>query len=82
MLTPVITYPLSAILLPVIFHFVNRKFVCFSIVLAVIIDLLMYWDAFSYYEWRGLYILLTAAQIIAMIIVILLLKHFMPKSVK
>ena len=40
----------------------------------VIVDLLMYWLEYRYYESRGLLILFTLAQIVVMAVIILILQ--------
>ncbi|MDY3928389.1 MAG: hypothetical protein SOZ34_03395 [Clostridia bacterium] len=73
-LAPIVTYPVLAILLPVIFFIFIRKYMWLSILLAVIIEVIVYWIDFCYYEARGLMICITIAQVIVMTIIIFILK--------
>ena len=82
LLAPIILYPVLAVLLPVILYFIKRKFIWLSLILAVIIDLIVYWDDFSYYEARPIMIIFTLAQIAVMAIIILILKIVIPKMKK
>lgn len=61
-------------LLPVVWYFINRRSVWFSILLTVIVEVIINWDSFCYYESRGLMILVTLVQIALMNVTILLLK--------
>ena len=80
MLTVMVQYLLSPVvflltfILPVVFYFVSRKYVWWSILLAILAELILNWDNFLYYESRGLMIVFTFVQIAVMAIVILLLK--------
>ncbi|SFP62145.1 hypothetical protein SAMN05216343_110106 [Oscillibacter sp. PC13] len=80
MLAVIIQYLLSPIvflltfILPVVFYFINRRYVWFSILLTVIVELIINWGNFCYYESRGLMILVTFVQIAVMAILILILK--------
>lgn len=65
---------LLTFILPVAIYFINRKYVWFSILLTVIIEVIVNWANFIYYESQGLMILFTAAQVAVMVIVILTLK--------
>jgi len=78
----IIVYPILALVLPVVFYAVKRRFIWLSIVLAVILDLMMYWQDYSYYEARGLFIYLTLAQIAVMAMIILILKLVDAKTKK
>ena len=82
LLAPIILYPVLAVLLPVILYFIKRKFIWLSLILTVIIDGIVYWDEFSYYEARPLMIIFTLAQLVVMVIVILVLKTVVPKTKK
>ena len=70
----VIVYPILAIALPVVFYAVRRRFIWWSIAVAVVLDLICYLPEFLYYESRGLFIVFTLMQLALMVIVILLLK--------
>lgn len=65
MLCVIIQYLLSPVvflltfILPVVFYFVNRRYVWCSILLAVLVGLIINWGNFNYYESRGLMILVT-----------------------
>lgn len=61
-------------LLPVVWYFINRRSVWFSILLTVIVEVIINWGNFCYYESRGLMILVTLVQIALMNVTILLLK--------
>lgn len=82
MLAPIILYPVLAVLLPVAFYFIKRKYIWFSLILAVIVDVIMYWDEFSYYEGRPFVIFFTFVQIAVMAIIILILKTVAAKKEK
>ena len=70
----IFVYPVLALVLPIVFYTVKCRLIWPSIVLAVIVDLLMYWPEYRYYESRGLLILFTLAQIVVMAVIILILK--------
>ncbi len=70
---PIYTYPILTIFLPVCFRLINRKLTWLSIICAVIIEIIMYWDEFCYYEARGLMIYLTLIQVIVMSVICILL---------
>lgn len=80
MLTVIVQYLLSPIvfsltvIVPVAFYFINRRYVWFSVLVTVLVELIINWDNFSYYESRGLMIFVTLVQIVVMAIVILILK--------
>ena len=80
MLSVIVQYLLSPIvfpltfLLPAVSFFVSRRYVWFSILLTVLVEILINWDNFCYYESRGLMIFVTVIQIIVMTILILILK--------
>ena len=77
LLSPIV-FPLTFIL-PVVSYFINRRYVWFSILLTVIVEVIINWGNFCYYESRGLMILLTFVQIAVMAILILILKAGGPK---
>jgi len=72
-ITPIYTYSVLALLLPIVFRLINRKLTFFSIVCAIIIELVIYWDEFCYYEGRPFMILFTIIQILVMIIISVIL---------
>ena len=59
---------------PIAIYFINRKYIWFSILLTVIVELIINWGNFCYYESRGLMILVTLAQVFVMVLTILILK--------
>ena len=67
------TYLALAIVLPVIFRLINRKLTWVSILCAVAVELIMYWDHFCYYETRGLTIYFTIIQVVIMVIITIIL---------
>ena len=85
MLAVIVQYLLSPIvftltvILPVVFYFANRRYVWFSMLLTVLVELIINWGNFCYYESRGLMIFVTLVQIAVMAIIILILKAFAPK---
>ena len=82
MLAPIILYPVSALLLPIAFYFIKRKYIWLSLILAVAVDVILYWDEFSYYEGRPFIIFFTFVQIAVMAIIILILKIAAAKKEK
>lgn len=70
----IIGFVITAIVFPVVFYIVKPTFVWLSIGLAIVVDLLICWSEFSYYESRGLFIWVIFVQIIIMAIIILALK--------
>ena len=66
-------------LLPVVWYFINRRHVWFSILLTVIAEVIINRGNFCYYESRGLMILVTLVQIALMNVTILLLKAVVSK---
>lgn len=82
MLGAIILYPVLAVLLPIAFYFIKRKYIWLSLILAVIVDVIMYWDEFSYYEGRSFVIFFTFVQIAVMAIIILILKTVAAKKEK
>lgn len=67
------TYLVLTVLFPIIFRLINRKLTWLSIVSAVAVELIMYWDHFCYYESRGLAIYVTLIQILIMILIIIII---------
>lgn len=65
---------LLTFILPVVFYFINRRNIWFSILLTVIVELIINWENLCYYESRGLVIFLTFVQVVVMAIIILILK--------
>ena len=59
---------------PILFFLISRKYVWLSIPLTVLVELLVNWRNFTYYESRGLMISVTLFQLVVMAIVIILLK--------
>ena len=57
LLSPIV-FPLTFIL-PVVFFFVSRKYAWFSILLTVLVEIIINWGNFCYYESRGLMIFVT-----------------------
>lgn len=88
MLCVIIQYLLSPVvflltfILPIVFYFVNRRYVWCSILLAVLVELIINWGNFNYYESRGLMILVTLVQVAVMAIIILILRAVTPKRQK
>lgn len=65
---------------PILFFLISRKYVWLSIPLTVLVELLVNWRNFTYYESRGLMILVTLFQLVVMAIVIILLKTVLSKK--
>ena len=65
---------------PVLFFLISRKYVWLSIPLTVLVELLVNWRNFTYYESRGLMISVTLFQLVVMAIVIILLKTVLSKK--
>ena len=59
---------------PILFFLISRKYVWLSIPLTVLVELLVNWRNFTYYESRGLMILVTLFQLAIMAVVIILLR--------
>ena len=78
LLSPVVF--LLTFILPVVFYFICRRYVWFSILLAVTVEVIINWVNFCYYESRGLMILFTFVQIAVMAILILILKAIGSKA--
>lgn len=80
MLRVIVQYLLSPIvflltfILPAVFFFVSRRYVWFSIPITVLIEIIINWGNFCYYESRGLMIFVTVIQVAVMAILILILK--------
>ena len=72
LLSPIV-FPLTVIV-PVVFFFVDRRCVWFSILLTVLVEIMINWGNFRYYESRGLMIFVTLIQVAVMAIIILILK--------
>lgn len=70
-----IVYPVLAILCLALFYSLKPQLAWISIPCAVIIELFLYWENFSYYEARGLMILLTVMQIVIMAIILSVLRR-------
>lgn len=73
---------LLTFILPVAVYVINRRYLWFSIPPTVIMELIINWDNFMYYESRGLMILFTLAQVAVMTVFILLLKYIGAKTKK
>lgn len=73
---------LLTFILPVAFYFINRRYIWCSVLLTIIVELVINWANFTYYESRGLMILFTSAQIAVMAIFILILKFIEAKTKK
>jgi hypothetical protein len=69
-----IGFGISAIALPAAVYLIKPRFVWFSIPLAVVLDLILYWPEYNYYEARGLFIFVTFLQIIVMAVEIMIIK--------
>lgn len=69
-----IVYPVLAVLCIALFYSLKPQFAWISIPCTVIIELFLYWEIFSYYEARGLMILLTMLQIVIMAIILFVLR--------
>lgn len=75
----IIGLAITAIVLPTVIFFVKQRFAWLSMALAVMIDLVIYWPEFSYYESRGIFICATFVQLVIMAIIILVLKLVVAK---
>lgn len=75
---PVCLFPLLAVLLPAAFYVMKPARIWYSLALAVLVDCVVYWDDFTYYEARPLMLLCTLAQLALMAAIILLLKIAAP----
>ena len=65
---------------PILFFLISRKYVWLSIPLTVLAELLVNWRTFTYYESRGLMILVTLFQLAIMAVVIILLRSAFTKK--
>ena len=65
---------------PILFFLISRKYVWLSIPLTVLVELLVNWRNFTYYESRGLMISVTLFQLVVMAIVIILLRSAFTKK--
>ncbi len=65
---------------PILFFLISRKYVWLSIPLTVLVELLVNWRTFTYYESRGLMILVTLFQLAIMAVIILLRSAFTKKK--
>lgn len=80
MLRVIVQYLLSPIVflltfvLPVVVFFVSRRYVWLSILLTVLVEMIVNWGNFCYYESRGLMIFVTVIQVAVMAIIISILK--------
>lgn len=69
-----LTYIVSSLLLSLVFCLILKKHTFLSIPLAIVIDLLVYWDDFVYYESRNLFLFFTLSQIIIIFLITLALR--------
>lgn len=65
---------------PILFFLISRKYVWLSIPLTVLVELLVNWRNFTYYESRGLMISVTLFQLAIMAVVIILLRSAFTKK--
>ena len=65
---------------PILFFLISRKYVWLSIPLTVLVELLVNWRNLTYYESRGLMILVTLFQLAIMAVVIILLRSAFTKK--
>ena len=63
---------------PILFFLISRKYVWLS--MTVLVELLVNWRNFTYYESRGLMILVTLFQLAIMAVVIILLRSAFTKK--
>lgn len=66
-------FAISAVALPFAFYFAAGKFAWFGILFAAALDLAVFWQEYSYYEGRGLFICATVVQLVLMSIITLVL---------
>ena len=78
LLTPI--HFLLTFVTPILFFLISRKYVWLSIPLTVLVELLVNWRNFTYYESRGLMILVTLFQLAIMAVVIILLRSAFTKK--
>lgn len=71
---------LLTFVVPILFFLISRKYAWFSIPLTALVELLVNWRNFTYYESRGLMISVTLFQLVVMAIVIILLKTVLSKK--
>ena len=71
---------LLTFVVPILFFLISRKYAWFSIPLAALVELLVNWINFTYYESRGLMISLTLFQLVVMAVAIILLKTVLSKK--
>lgn len=65
---------------PILFFLISRKYVWLSIPLTVLVELLVNWRNFTYYESRDLMISVTLFQLAIMAVVIILLRSAFTKK--
>lgn len=65
---------------PILFFLISCKYVWLSIPLTVLVELLVNWRNFTYYESRGLMISVTLFQLAIMAVVIILLRSAFTKK--
>lgn len=68
-----IGFAITAVVFPAALFFVTRRFAWLSLALAVVVDLVIYWPEFRYYESRGLFMGASLAQLVVMAILLLVL---------
>lgn len=66
-------FGLSAVALPIVFWLISRKGAWFSLPFAVLLDVVLYWQEYGYYESRGLFAYATLVQLAIMAVILLLL---------
>ena len=71
---------LLTFVVPILFFLISRKYAWFSIPLTALVELLVNWRNFTYYESRGLMILVTLFQLAIMAVVIILLRSAFTKK--
>lgn len=64
---------------PIVIFLIARRYVWLSILLTALVELVINWGNFCYYESRGLMIVFTLMQLAVMAAIILLLKAVVPK---
>lgn len=79
---PCYLYSVLTVVLPIIFRLISRKITWASMICAVVIECVVYWDHFCYYESRELMIYLTIIQIVIMIIITVLFNLIGKKKAK
>ena len=76
---------LLTFVLPVAFYFINRRFIWLSVLITIVVEPVVNWGNFTYYESQGLMIFFTLVQVAVMAIFILMLNFVgrrMPKRPK